>query len=128
MYSFLVTFEGLFYICRFCIYIWLFHDKKKWYYFDHGILHYIIFFPFTFIDSNAILIDKGMLLFDPTPAVEWINFSKSIGFFWMIYFFLAHRLYYQQPILKSLYKSSLIILINLAANDCSCCSVCIIHI
>jgi hypothetical protein len=105
------------YMPVFAFTLWLFHDKKKWYYFDHGIftLHYFSFLLLLIL--TLFLIDKGMLLFDPTPAVEWINFSiKSIGFFWMIYYFFpAHRLYYQQPILKSLYKSSLIILINLAA-------------
>jgi hypothetical protein len=73
--------------------LWLFHDKRNGTIFDHGILHYIIFHFLLLLILTLFLIDKGMLLFDPTPAVEWINFSiKSIGFFLMIYYFFpAHR-------------------------------------
>jgi hypothetical protein len=103
----------LFFIyARFAFTLWLFHDKRNGTILTMGF-YTTLFFFFTFIDS--ILIDKGMLLFDPTPAVEWINFSiKSIGFSDDL-LFLTHRLLLPAVILKSLYKSSLIILINLAA-------------
>lgn len=104
------------YMPVFAFTLWLFHDKKKWYYFDHGIftLHYFSFLLLLIL--TLFLAEKIMLLFDPTPVVEWVHFSiKSIGFFWMIYYFFpAHRRYYQHAFLKSLYKSSLIIIINLA--------------
>lgn len=104
------------YMPVFAFILWLFHDKKKWYYFDHGIftLHYFSFLLLLIL--TLFIADKIMLLFDPSVTVEWVHFSvKSIGFFWMIYYFFpAHRRYYQHEFLKSLYKSSLIILINLA--------------
>lgn len=103
------------YMPVFAFILWLFHDKKKWYYFDHGIftLHYFSFL--LLLTLMLFLTDKAMLLFDQNPTMEWVHFSiKSIGFFWMIYYFFpAHRRYYQHELLKSLYKSSLIILINL---------------
>ncbi|EIA08526.1 hypothetical protein HJ01_02248 [Flavobacterium frigoris PS1] len=104
------------YMPFFAFTLWLFHDKKKWYYFDHGIftLHYFSFLLLLIL--TLFLIDKTTLLFAPTLVMEWIRFSiKSIGIFWMIYYFFpAHRRYYRHNFLKSLYKSSLIILVNLA--------------
>jgi hypothetical protein len=103
------------YMPVFALTLWLFHDKKKWYYFDHGIftLHYFSFL--LLIILTLFLTDKITLLFTTTPVIEWIHFSiKSIGVFWMIYYFFpAHRLYYEHTFLKSFYKSSIVILINL---------------
>lgn len=116
MYSFTSNIPKVLFLYMpvFAFTLWLFHDKKKWYYFDHGIftLHYFSFLLLLIL--TLFFVDKLMLLFDPTPVVEWISFSiKLIGFFWMIYyFFRAHRRYYQHAFLKSFYKSSLIILIN----------------
>lgn len=102
------------YMPVFAFILWLFHDKKKWYYFDHGIftLHYFSFLLLLVL--LLFLIDKFILLFDPTQAIEWIHLGiKSIGVFWMIYYFFpAHRRFYEHGILKSFYKSSFIIGIN----------------
>jgi hypothetical protein len=102
------------YMPVFAFILWLFHDKKKWYYFDHGIftLHYFSFLLLLIV--TLFLIEKIVLLFDPTRVIEWIHFAvKLIGFFWMVYYFFpAHRRFYEHGILKSFYKSSLIISIN----------------
>jgi hypothetical protein len=117
MYSFTSNIPKVLFLYMpfFAFTLWLFHDKKKWYYFDHGIftLHYFSFLLLLIL--TLFLTDKIILLFDPTPVVDWIRFTiKSIGIFWMIYYFFpAHRRYYQHDFLTSLYKSSLIIVINL---------------
>lgn len=102
------------YLPVFAFILWLFHDKKKWYYFDHGIftLHYFSFLLLLIL--MLFLIDKIIVLFESTPALEWIHLGiKSIGYFWMFfYFFPAHRRFYQHGFLNSFYKSSLIIGIN----------------
>jgi hypothetical protein len=94
--------------------LWLFHDKKKWFYFDHGIftLHYFSFLLLLLL--TLFLIDKIILLFDSTHAVEWIHLGLiSIGYFWMVYYFFpAHRRFYEHGFVKSFYKSILIITIN----------------
>jgi hypothetical protein len=70
-----------------------------------------------------------MLLFDPTPAVEWINFSiKSIDFSDDLLFFpsspsLLPAAYFKIIIQKQPDNSN-----QFSRYDCSCCSVCIIHI
>jgi hypothetical protein len=38
-----------------------------------------LFFLLLLLILTLFLIDKGMLLFDPTPAVEWISI-KSMDF------------------------------------------------
>ncbi|TDD94293.1 DUF3667 domain-containing protein [Flavobacterium cellulosilyticum] len=103
------------YMPVFAFVLWLFHDKKKWYYFDHGIftLHYFSFL--LLLTLILFLIEKIILMFESTQIIEWIHLSvKSVGVFWMIYYFFpAHRRFYEHGFLKSLYKSSLIISINI---------------
>jgi hypothetical protein len=117
MYSFTSNIpKALFlYMPVFAFTLWLFHDKKKWYYFDHGIftLHYFSFL--LLLTLTIFLTERTILLFEQNLIVEWIHFSvKAVGFIWMVYYFFpAHRRYYQHEFLKSFYKSSLIILINL---------------
>lgn len=117
VYSFLNNLPKVLFLYMpvFAFILWLFHDKKKWYYFDHGIftLHYFSFLLLLIL--TLFLIDKIILLFEPTRMLEWIHLGiKSIGSFWMIYYFFpAHRLFYEHGFLKSFYKSNLIIGINL---------------
>ena len=116
MYSFMNNIPKVLFLYMpvFAFILWLFHDKKKWYYFDHGIftLHYFSFLLLLVL--SLFLIDKMILLFDSTPFLEWLHLGiKSIGVFWMIYYFFpAHRRFYEHAILKSFYKSCLIIGIN----------------
>ncbi|MFH4965380.1 DUF3667 domain-containing protein [Gaetbulibacter sp. M235] len=103
------------YMPVFAFILWLFHNKKKWFYFDHSIftLHYFSFILLLIL--ILFFMDKLISLFGKTPLVNWINFSvKSAGIFWMIYYYFpAHRRLYGQPIMKSFFKSSAIIIINL---------------
>jgi hypothetical protein len=103
------------YMPVFALILWLFHHKKKWVYFDNGIftLHYFSFLLLLIL--ILFFINKFFLLFDSTPILEWIHFSiKAVGTFWMIYYFFpAHRRFYKEKIMISLFKSSAIIIINL---------------
>lgn len=103
------------YMPVFAFILWLFHNKKKWYYFDHSIftLHYFSFILLLIL--ILFFINKLIPLLGKNPLVDWFNFSlKSAGVFWMIYYYFpAHRRLYQQPILKSFFKSITIIIINL---------------
>src|SRR5690606_23796425 len=46
-----------FYMPVFAFFMWLFHNKKKWYYFDHGIftLHYFSFLLLSFFTIISVL-------------------------------------------------------------------------
>ncbi len=94
--------------------IWLFHNKKRWYYYEHGVftLHYfsMILFSFTLfmlfcwllgfvkkhIDTDDIIAIVGTLMF----------------FWWIFYFFRSHSRYYKERKLVSRLKASFIFLIN----------------
>jgi hypothetical protein len=103
------------YMPVFALILWLFHDKKRWYYYFHGVftLHY-----FSFLLLFLLLLfftDKLFALFDNLPVLGWLHLGiKSIGILWMgYYFFPAHRLFYGESHLVSAFKSSLIFVINL---------------
>jgi hypothetical protein len=102
------------YMPIFALVLWLFHDKKKWYYFDHGIftLHYFSFLMLIIL--LQFFIDKLQPIMATYPALEWTHFSiKYISIVWMLYYFFpAHRLYYGDKLLLSFLKSIFLFIIN----------------
>ncbi len=83
------------YMPVFAFFMWLFHDKKKWYFFDHGIftLHY-----FSFLLLNFFVIISILGVIDDFPFLQHDYFSYIFGilyfilFMWLpIYFYKAHQ-------------------------------------
>ena len=103
------------YMPIFAFILWLFHDKKRWYYFDHGIftLHYFSFLILMVL--LFFLIDKAFSLLEKSTIIDAIYLAiKSIGYFWMVfYFFIARRRFYKEPHVFSALKSFLLLFINL---------------
>ncbi len=103
------------YMPLFAFFLWLFHNKKKWYYFDHGIftLHYFSFL--LLISLLLFLVGKLFsLLGDSTFADLILGFINIIGFGWMIYYFYpAHRRFYEETKLVSFAKATTLFFINL---------------
>ena len=102
------------YMPVFAFMLWLFHDKKRYYFYDHGIftLHFFSFLLLMIL--LLFFIDK---LFDlsASPILGWINLIiQSTGLIWMVvYFFPAHRRFYGESHLVSAFKSSLVYAINI---------------
>ena len=98
----------------FAFFLWLFHSKKRWYYFDHGIftLHYFSFLLLLFL--LLFLINKGLSPFAALGIVSFIQIVINIiGTVWMIYYFFpAHHRFYGETRLISFIKSSLLFFIN----------------
>ena len=98
----------------FALSLWLFHNKKRWYYFDHGIftLHYFSFLLLIFL--LLFLINKGLTPFSESNLVSFIQIVINfIGIGWMIYYFYpAHHRFYGETRLISFIKSSLLFFIN----------------
>lgn len=98
----------------FAFFLWLFHSKKRWYYFDHGIftLHYFSFLLLLFL--LLFLINKGLSPFAALGIVSFIQIVINvIGTAWMIYYFFpAHHRFYGETRLISFIKSSLLFFIN----------------
>ncbi|RZL44236.1 MAG: DUF3667 domain-containing protein [Pedobacter sp.] len=102
------------YMPLFAFFLWLFHGKKRWYYFDHGIftLHY-----FSFLLLIALVLSLLSELFALGEEYFLISLLdtiiKIVGYGWMIYyFFLAHYRFYGEGWMISLIKSSILFFIN----------------
>lgn len=98
----------------FAFFLWLFHNKKRWYYFDHGIftLHYFSFLLLIFL--LLFLINKALSPFTESSFITFIQIVVNfIGIGWMIYYFYpAHHRFYGETRLISFIKSSLLFFIN----------------
>lgn len=102
------------YLPVFAFFLWLFHNKKRWWYFDHGIftLHYFSFLllgTLIFIllsEVMALLPDFGMF----TLLSIFIYFVATI--YMCIYFFIAHHSVYETRKRTSIFKGSILFLIN----------------
>lgn len=99
----------------FAFVLWLFHNKKKWYYFDNGIftIHYfsMILLSFTI---NAILSAIWGFLFSAELADSIDGFMTLILIgWWIFYFFRSHSRFFKEGKLISRLKGTGIFIINL---------------
>lgn len=103
------------YLPIFAFILYHFHDKKRWYYFDHGIftLHYFSFLLLMLL--VLFFVDKLKPLAIIYPIVGWVHFSlKTLGYVYMFYYFFpAHRIFYGDKFFLSFFKSSLVFGLNI---------------
>lgn len=108
------------YLPVFAFILWLFHNKKKWWYFQHGIftLHYFSFLLinialFTFLGFFSSYLER-YAVFD--FLYSWLKgLALAYG---IVYFFIAHQRYYETSVLKSIGIGLSVFLINLLAFCC----------
>jgi hypothetical protein len=102
------------YMPLFAFFLWVFHNKKRWYYFDHGIftLHYFSFLLLVFL--ILFLFTKLLSLFGDSAGSSFIvGVLNFIGISWMLYYFFpAHHRFYGETRLVSFIKSILLFFIN----------------
>lgn len=102
------------YMPLFALVLWLFHGKKRWYYFDHGIftLHYFSFLLLTFL--ILFLFNKIMDCFVVNSFTTLLsNFVKIVSLCWMFYYFFpAHHRFYGETRTVSFIKSIAMFIIN----------------
>ncbi|WP_428228497.1 DUF3667 domain-containing protein [Flavobacterium sp.] len=98
----------------FAFLLWLFHSKKKWYYFDHGIftLHYFSFLLLIFL--ILFIIDKIIGAFGVDSPVAFVSrITNFFGVLWMCYYFYpAHHRFYGETRWISFVKSLALFFIN----------------
>jgi hypothetical protein len=98
----------------FAFFLWLFHNKKKWYYFDHGIftLHYFSFLLLIFL--ILFIVTKIIGLFGENGTLTGIgNLINFVGILWMSYYFYpAHHRFYGESRIVSFIKSVFLFFIN----------------
>lgn len=103
------------YLPLFAFILWLFHGKKRWYYFDHGIftLHY---FSFLLLFSLIIFFfNKMMNCFVENTFTNLVKgIGKGIAYLWMFYYFFpAHHRFYGESRVISFLKSTAMFFINI---------------
>ncbi|MEO8532658.1 MAG: DUF3667 domain-containing protein [Flavobacterium sp.] len=95
----------------FAFFLWIFHNKKKWYYFDHGIftLHYFSFLLLIFL--ILFIINRTIGLFAPLSFIS--DIITFVGIIWMCYYFYpAHHRFYGETRIISFVKSVFLFVIN----------------
>lgn len=101
------------YLPIFSFILWLFHNKKKWWFFDHGIftLHY-----FSFLLLCILFVNITLYLYDLFDNflldILYIIFSLCLTFYMVAYFFVAHTKVYQTRKRITLLNGTAIFLIN----------------
>lgn len=102
------------YMPIFAFFLWLFHSKKKWYYFDHGIftLHYFSFLLLSYL----ILALAEIILYafgENMIANVLSGILGLVAFLWAFYYFFpAHHRFYGCSRRKSVLKGTLLFFIN----------------
>jgi hypothetical protein len=108
-----------FYLPIFAFTIWLFHNKKKWLYYDHGIFTlYFMSAMLVFITINSIL--NSIL---SIPGLVWAGYQSLYDILTLLvglviigysifYFFRAHHVVYE----SSAWRSRFVVLILLFLN------------
>lgn len=100
------------YMPFFAFFVWVFHDKKRWYYFDHGIftLHYFSFILVTlsiYLMLNSITSYIGAWLNDVVDTLV-----AFMMIWWFFYFFRSHRRFFGESKAVSRLKSFALFFIN----------------
>lgn len=106
----------IFYLPVFAFLLWLFHDKKKWKYYDHGIFT-LYFFSFLLLASTIGVFVGWLISKVEHLAPIAVNIFASIlflaGYFYLIYyFFKSHRRVYGDRKWISRLKSLALLIIN----------------
>ena len=103
------------YMPVFTFWLWLFHGKKRWYFFDHGIftLHYFAFLLLlALFDSIVAFLSEKTFNSDTAEQISgWFTFI--IFCYSFFYFFRSHRRMYGETRTISRLKSMTLFIINL---------------
>lgn len=83
------------YLPLFAFFLWIFHNKKKWWYFDHGVftLHYFAFLLLNIVLYFMLYKINKLIDFRILKVLIYLLMTLSL-FYSIIYFFLAHQRVY----------------------------------
>ena len=97
------------YMPVFAFWLWIFHSKRKWLYFDHCIytLHY---FSFVLLTILLYILTNWLLTLFHRDIPGWITFAMLCYFIY--YFFHSHRKMYQESKVVSRTKCIFLFFIN----------------
>ncbi|MDR6159771.1 rubrerythrin [Chryseobacterium sp. SLBN-27] len=108
------------YLPIFAFFLWLFHNKKKWWFFDNGIftLHY-----FSFLLLGILILIFLSDLMSLLPDYSIFNILNSLVYtaaiaYMLVYFFIAHHRVYENSRSISVIKGISLFIINSLALLC----------
>lgn len=104
--------KSLFFIMPiFALTLWFFHNKRKWYYFDHGIftIHYFSMVLLSF--TIYALLDSFLINLKLNGLSNLLLFMMFC--WWIFYFYRSHSKLYCERKFISRIKATLILFINL---------------
>ncbi|MFL9838806.1 DUF3667 domain-containing protein [Flavobacterium sp. ST-75] len=101
------------YLPIFAFWLWLFHGKKRWYFFDHGIftLHYFSFLLLLILITDTL----GHFInyvSNTTNSVSSVIFSILFAFWSVYYLYRSHRKMYHEKWFINIIKCTLMLIIN----------------
>jgi hypothetical protein len=105
------------YMPIFAFFLWLFHSKKRWYFFDHGIftLHY---FSFLLLTISIFIVFYTISNWINNTLIDDILFGYllPLTLLWHIYYFYrAHRKMYHESWVLNFLKSTMMFIINMVS-------------
>lgn len=108
------------YLPVFAFFLWVFHNKKKWWYFDHGIftLHY-----FSFLLLGTLILIVFDKITDLLPDSSLLTFLYLLIYtatvlYMFVYFFAAHHRVYESTRTISIFKGIFLFMINFIGILC----------
>lgn len=108
------------YLPIFAFFLWIFHNKKKWWFFDNGIftLHY---FSFLLLGILILIFSSQLISLLPDYTIfsvlSFLIYTVAIGYM-LIYFFVAHHRVYENSRSISVIKGIFLFIINSFALLC----------
>ncbi|WP_231388361.1 DUF3667 domain-containing protein [Sphingobacterium hungaricum] len=98
----------------FAFVLWLFHNKKRWYFYDHGVFTLYYFSTILIVVTSAILITWLLNLFGPN---SFINTTKDIlywicGLFILFAYLKSQRVVYQTSRSQTIMKGIALFFVN----------------
>ena len=101
------------YLPIFAFFLWLFHNKKKWWYFEHGVLtlHYFSFLLLTILFLSLL---SKIIYATEIKALNVLSIILMIAtiIYSFLYFFKAHRRVYHNSFFANLVIGFLILMLN----------------
>jgi hypothetical protein len=106
------------YMPLFAFVLWLFHNRKKWMYFDHAIftLYYFSCLLISFTVINIIVSIFGTpAFFDYKTNANFLYLISFLVFlsYIIVYFYKANRKMYQERWIVAFFKATLMLAINM---------------
>ncbi|HEX8561519.1 MAG TPA: DUF3667 domain-containing protein [Flavobacterium sp.] len=94
--------------------LWVFHGKKRWFFFDHAIftLHYFAFI-LLWLTITVTLLQRVYFLLPETAEYIMTDITSFVTVGWIIiYFYIGHKRMYHESGLISFLKTTALVVVN----------------